>query len=129
MNLGEKRPGTFVGMRIGGGRGRETRSGLVWGGLITLVGLALLLDHLGIVEVERLYRFWPLLLVFFGAGYLFTHSGKIWGVLLIIAGAILQLNRLGITHLGLGDLWPLLIIALGVALMWGAIKSPVKQTS
>lgn len=127
MNHGEKPPRTVVGVHIGGGGRRQTRAGLVWGGLITLVGLALLLDHLGVMEVERLYRFWPLLLVFSGVGYLFTHSGKVWGVFLILAGTILQLNKLGVTHVRFTDLWPLLIIALGVALMWGAIKSPIKM--
>jgi len=46
-------------------RGRG-RGGVVTGGIFILIGLAFLLDHLGIISIDNLWRFWPLLLVLTG---------------------------------------------------------------
>ena len=122
MDSRDKRQGFVMGVHIRGNR--DTPAGLIWGGIIVIVGLVLLLNHLNILAVERLYRFWPLLLVFFGIGYLFTRSGRGWGIFLIVIGAMFQLRNLGIVYFRFEDLWPLFIIALGLFLMWGALKRP-----
>jgi hypothetical protein len=44
----------------------DSRWGLLWGAIIVLVGVALLLDHMGISGFDRIYRFWPMILVVFG---------------------------------------------------------------
>jgi len=101
--------------------------GMVWGGILILVGLAFLLDHMGIISVERLWRFWPMILVFAGVMNMLSRERRFWGVLLLLAGGFLQLNQLGIAHFGWGDFWPLVVIAAGILIMWGSIgtrKSP-----
>ncbi|PYX49696.1 MAG: hypothetical protein DMG76_36670, partial [Acidobacteria bacterium] len=40
--------------------------GFAWGGVIVFVGVALLLDHMGIVSIGGLWRFWPMILVLAG---------------------------------------------------------------
>ncbi len=109
----------------GKGQSEASRVGLVWGGLIVAAGVALLLDHLGFIVLRSLFRFWPMILVFFGVGHLFTRSNRAWGLILIAVGAVFQLNALGITRLGFADLWPVAIIAVGVVLIWGALRPPV----
>jgi predicted membrane protein len=110
-----------------GGRPRVTfgefRWGFVWGLLIVLVGTALLLHQLGIIPIDLVARFWPLLLVVFGVMNLMTQSGRFFGFLLILAGVVLQLNKLGITHLSFADLWPIALIAVGLLLMWGSLET------
>ena len=110
---------------IGGkGQPEASRVGLVWGALIVVAGIALLLDHLGFVAIGSLFRFWPMILIFFGVGHLFSPSNRAWGGILIVVGTVFQLNSLGITHVHFADLWPLAIIAVGLVLMWSALRPP-----
>lgn len=130
-DLRNNRPRVIGGVIIG--RHSDSRTGLVWGAFIVLVGLALLLDHMGFLSVD-IRRFWPVLIIFLGISNLFCGSGnsrsnQAFGVFLILLGAIFQLNALGITHLRFADLWPLAIIFVGLLLMWGAVKSPVVVVS
>jgi hypothetical protein len=92
--------------------------GLVWGFVILFVGVALLLDHMGILPFGQVYRFWPLLLVLAGIMHLVSQSGRAFGFLLILAGVLLELIRLSFT-----DIWPLAIIAVGVLLIWGSLET------
>jgi len=109
----------------GKGQPEASRVGLVWGALIVAAGVALLLDHMGFIYIGSLFQFWPMILIFFGVGHLFTRSNRAWGAILIVVGAIFQLNNLGLTHLRFSDMWPLAIIAVGLVLMWGALKPPI----
>jgi predicted membrane protein len=97
--------------------------GMVWGFAIVLVGVALLLDHMGVLPFGQVYRFWPLILVLFGLMNLSTQSSRGFGIVLIVAGAVLQLKNLGLIHLSFADLWPLAIIAVGLLLIWGSLES------
>lgn len=126
MDPQQKRSRVLGGIVIGGHRHPEaSRVGFIWGFMIAAIGVALLLDHMGFIRVGSLWRFWPLILVGFGIGHALTPSNRVFGFILIVVGALFQLNNLGITHLGIGDLWPLAIIAVGLLLMWGALKPPI----
>jgi predicted membrane protein len=107
-----------VGIHLGRGT-----SGLIWGAFLVLGGVALLLDHMGFISVDRLWRFWPLLLVCVGIPNFMRREHRFWGTALIAAGVILQLNELGIAHFGWNDIWPILLILGGLMLMWGAIEA------
>jgi predicted membrane protein len=112
---GSRRSPMVVGIDL---RGRG-RGGIVMGGIFILIGLAFLLDHLGVISIGSLWRFWPLLIVFAGVMN-FLSQRRAWGVLLIFAGVILELNELGITHFGWAAFWPMMLIALGLFIMWGS---------
>jgi predicted membrane protein len=101
----------------------DSHWGFAWGLIIVLVGVGLLLHHLGIIPFDPLVRYWPLLLVVFGIMNLLNRSGRFFGFLLILAGVFLQLNQLGITHLSFADLWPVALIAIGMLLMWGSLET------
>ena len=51
--------------RLGGrpnrGRAPDPSHGVILGGAICIVGLILLLDHMGVISAGNLWRFWPLL--------------------------------------------------------------------
>ncbi len=84
----------------------------------------LLLDHMGILSADRLWRLWPLLMIFAGVVNVVTKPGRrVWGALLIGAGTLFQLDSLGILRFRWADLWPLAIIAAGVMMIWGSIES------
>ncbi len=98
--------------------------GIIWGAAICAVGVVLLLDHMGIISADRLWRFWPLLLIFAGVVNVAGQPGRrVWGVLLIGAGTLFQLDSLGILRFRWADLWPLAIIAAGLMMIWGSIES------
>jgi hypothetical protein len=101
----------------------DHRWGLLWGGIIALIGVALLLDRMGISPFDRVYQFWPLLLVLFGLMNIFSQSGRFFGILLILAGGVLQLNKFGVLHLTFADLWPLALIAVGLLIIWGSLET------
>src|ERR1700687_5073771 len=107
------------------GRGPDSfQHGIIWGAAICAVGVVLLLDHMGILSADRLWRFWPLLAIFAGVVNVVTQPGRrIWGALLIIAGMLFQLDSLGILRFHWADLWPLAIIAAGLMMIWGSIES------
>jgi predicted membrane protein len=113
----------------GKGQPEASRAGLVWGALIVAAGVALLLDHMGFLVIGSLFRFWPMILIFFGVGHLLTPTNRAWGMILVVVGAIFLLNNLGVTHLRFADMWPVAIIAVGLILMWGALKPPVVVNS
>src|SRR5258708_15436816 len=125
---GSKRNPMVVGLAL---RGRG-RGGVVTGSIFILIGIAFLLDHLGIIAISNLWRFWPLLVVFAGVINFISRDRRAWGVLLMFAGVVLQLNELGITHLGWASFWPMMLIALGLFIMWGSFQwgsKPVASTS
>ena len=106
-----------VGMDL---RGRG-RGGMATGVIIVLIGLAFLLDHLGIISIGNPWRFWPLLMILAGISN-FISRRQTWGALLMLGGVLLQLNELGITHIGWSTFWPLMLIALGLFVFWGSLE-------
>jgi predicted membrane protein len=100
-----------------------TSSGLIWGAVICAIGAVLLLDHLGVVSADRLWRFWPTVLVIVGAVSLAQAGNRVWGICLVVVGLLLQLDALQIIHFRRADLWPLAIIAAGLMMIWGSIES------
>ena len=113
---GRNRAATGVSWRNG-----SLTGGVVLGGILILVGLAFLLDHLGYIDIGRIWRFWPLLLVFAGISHVFSSERRFWGLLLILFGTFLQLNQLGIAHFGWAMFWPVLLIAAGLMVMWNSL--------
>jgi len=101
----------------------NVRWGIAWGFLLVLVGVGLLLDHMGFPFVSHIYRFWPLLLVLFGFMNLTTQSNRGFGVAMVIVGVLLQLNSLEIIHLTFRDFWPVAIIVVGIFMIWGSVES------
>lgn len=118
-DLSGRRSPIIVGIHVGGRRS----SGLFWGALLVLAGSAFLLDNMGIIAFDRLWRFWPLLLVCAGIPNVRRREHRFWGISLIAAGIILQLNELGIAHFKWNDIWPILLILGGLMLMWSAFEA------
>jgi predicted membrane protein len=107
---------------------RRGRGGILMGVILALIGLAFLLNNMGYVSIGYLWRFWPLLLVLAGLMN-FISRRHAWGIILMLAGVVLQLNELGITHFGWSQLWPMILIALGLFVMWGSFGWGTKPAS
>lgn len=124
-----KRKPIVVGIHLGN---RCYGGGMVWGVILTLLGLGLLLDHLGVISIERIWRFWPSLLILAGIFNLRRREHRFWGLILVLGGAFLQFRELGLPYFHWVQFWPLVFIAAGLLLMWNAIearKRPVPESA
>ena len=122
---GRRRHGVYGVYRVGGRH--SGTAGMLIGGVIVALGLTLLLDNLGIVHFEDVWRFWPLILIVFGVSKVLegrTPAGHVWGGIITLVGAVFLLNNLHILIFEFdiaNVIWPLLIIGFGVTLLLKAV--------
>jgi len=116
--------------------GSRVGPGLVAGVLFIGIGAILLLDRFGILYAYDVLRYWPVILILIGACNLLNRESvgsRVGGAILTVLGAILLVDRLGYWHVHFRDLWPLLLIAVGMVLLWRAIEGhrepPAASTS
>jgi hypothetical protein len=102
--------------------GRQSLWGAFVLGLgILVLGVILILDNFGVIDASVLAPYWPLLLIVVGVSHLVGPSSarKIgWGLSWIAVGAIILLNNLGVIAVGIGVLWPVVLVILGVNLVF-----------
>ena len=100
-------------------QGRQ-RSRVVFGAFIIVVGLFALLDNLHVFDSRLVQPFWPLVFVAMGALHL-AHARQarraLFGTVLIGAGAAMTLNNLGLIHVRMHDLWPVVLIFVGISVL------------
>ena len=109
-------------------------SQLVFGVLIICLGIIFLLDNMGIVYSWDFLQYWPILLIVLGIMKLVQpgRSGRGWGIVLIVLGSVFMLRTLELYYFRFRDLWPLLLILVGAATLWGAYvgrKNPLEGLS
>ncbi|HEY1263402.1 MAG TPA: DUF5668 domain-containing protein, partial [Terriglobales bacterium] len=93
-------------------------------GIVITAGVVLLLDQWHVFSFSLVAHFWRLLFVVVGLGKLMlpNRGEKIFGGLLVMVGVGLELNYLGYTNFGWQQMWPVIIIAVGVALLLQAVE-------
>jgi predicted membrane protein len=97
--------------------GRHLFSGLV----LVSIGALFLLGNMGIFDVGRVVRFWPLILIAAGvfrlieSGDDYRHSA---GIFWIVVGGLFLLGSMGILRMAFHDLWPVILIGLGALMLW-----------
>jgi predicted membrane protein len=104
----------------------RTVSGQVVMGIIAIgFGALFLLDNLDIWNFRRFVSFWPMVLIVFGAVKIYdsrSTNGLFIGGALILAGIMMTMHRLGYVYLNWRSVWPVLVIAAGVAIVYKAIR-------
>jgi Domain of unknown function (DUF5668) len=55
-------------MRMRPRRREHGSHGIIVGAIVCAIGIVLLLDHMGVVSADRLWRLWPALLIIAGVG-------------------------------------------------------------
>jgi hypothetical protein len=95
--------------------------------VLIAVGAIFLLNNLHIVYANEIFRYWPAILIAVGMVKLVDSSdsgGRIGGGILIGLGAFFMARSLGYIDIGLGDLWPLILIAFGLMMLFERAGSP-----
>jgi len=99
---------------------------LVFGVVIILLGLIFILDHLGMFEVGRLTRYWPVLLILYGITRMTPGRkgrGLVSGAFFSVIGLLLLLEKLDVISVDLWDYWPVVLLFIGGMLVWRALRT------
>ncbi|MBI5709398.1 MAG: hypothetical protein HZC42_03715 [Candidatus Eisenbacteria bacterium] len=98
---------------------------LIFGLFVIVMGVLFTLDNLGLADAGEILRWWPLALIAYGVARLSgfcCRQSAVPGALFTLVGAWLLLHSLGYVRLGFGDLWPLVLVGLGAAMVGGALR-------
>ena len=91
-------------------------------GLILVgIGALFLLDNLHIVHVSSWIAYWPVILIAIGLAKMVDSrgaGGQIAGGVLIGLGGLFLADNLGYLFFRVEDLWPLILIGIGVTMLW-----------
>lgn len=119
-----------------GGRGRQkrrarrdARPGMLPGLILVCIGTVILLDHMGYIPLDRMWRLWPVLLIISGTVQFFYRANRPTGAVMIVIGALFLGNNFGLIRLNWNDMWPLVLIGAGVALIWSRLEVPRMQAA
>jgi len=110
-----------VGMRLK----RGDRPGLLPGVILVIIGTIILLDHMGIFPAYLIWRLWPAILIVVGlVRYVECPSSRAFSVMLIFIGTAFLLGNFGYLRISWAEMWPLVLIAAGIAMIWGRMSIP-----
>src|SRR5215471_2107199 len=91
------------------------------GFVFLLLGGLFLLGNMGYLDVDRVLRFWPVLLVALGlfklveSGDDYAHSS---GIFWVVIGGLFLMGNMGILRVAFRDLWPVVLIGIGALMLW-----------
>ena len=96
-----------------------------------LVGLAFItfgtiftLDNLNIIESGSVIEYWPVVIIAIGLLKLMQGGARIGGVILTLLGVLLLGDTLD--YIRMLTFFPMLFVAAGLFLIWGAIRRPAE---
>jgi hypothetical protein len=88
------------------------------GGALIVVGVALVLMNIGIIEHMRIWNFWPLIFIAVGVNKLVEPYRRSEGFWWLALGVWFLVNTLRLWDLHWRDTWPAVFIILGITWMW-----------
>lgn len=100
--------------------GWRSSHGLIPGLIVILIGVLFLLDNFHVIDIRHWWLYWPVALIAVGLVKLVdsvSAGGRVIGGILLGAGAILLGDNLGLIDVTFEQLWPLLLIAIGVIML------------
>jgi hypothetical protein len=87
------------------------------------IGVLFLLSNLRIIPDWNWWSFWPAILVVVGILKLVEHPDRpVGGAVLVVVGGALLADALGYLPVPVFDLWPLILIAIGLALFFDRLN-------
>jgi predicted membrane protein len=102
------------------GRGFNPTAHLLLGLMLALLGVLFTLDNLHVLRAREIIQYWPAALIALGIVKIAEgRSTSCWlgGSVWILIGSILLGNRLGMFSLNIWNLWPLMLVLVGVRMV------------
>jgi predicted membrane protein len=96
---------------------------LAAGVIFLALGAVFLLGNMGYLDVREIFSFWPLILIVFGIVRIVESRedyGQTAGIFWVVIGLFFLLGSFGIIRLAFIQLWPVLLIGVGVLMLWRA---------
>jgi predicted membrane protein len=97
---------------------------IVFGISIIIIGVLLTLDNMNFLSAREYLRYWPALLVIFGAVKALQPAGtpgRMFGWILVILGGLLLLDKFDVLEFRIWDYWPIIFIIVGLGLVRGRV--------
>jgi hypothetical protein len=88
---------------------------------VLMAGVLFTLDNMDLIDVRDFLHYWPVVFIAIGVSQIIRArewSAYAGAVIWMLAGVWFLGRTTGLIHMGLGDLWPLLLAALGAYLMF-----------
>lgn len=98
---------------------------LIFGLIVIWLGLLFLLDEFNILNATRILRYWPAVLVAYGLMRLtgiFSRRQVTAGLVFTVIGTWMLLKALDVFPYGIGDLWPVVLIGVGILMISGSLR-------
>jgi predicted membrane protein len=116
----------------GSGAGLRFTPQLFVGLIVIVVGVVMTLDNLEIIDAAKYLRFWPAALIVLGLLKIW-HSrdgvgGAFAGFVFVLGGAWLLLEQTAFVRVSFWEMWPALLVAFGVFLVWQGMSGPRQRS-
>lgn len=101
--------------------GLHCQSGLIPGLILVGIGALFFLNNLHIIYIREWLAYWPVILIAAGVVKLVDSTfsgGRIAGGVLFGLGVVFLAQSLGFLEIRMHDLWPLVLIGLGILLLF-----------
>jgi hypothetical protein len=99
---------------------------VMFGLLISLVGVVFTLDNLNLADSGKYLRYWPAGLIAIGIAKLWQvrggHGSALGGVFFVTAGTWMLLDTLELITVSFLDFWPLLLVMVGGMIVWQGLR-------
>ncbi len=95
----------------------QNNNRIVLGTVIIVFGMLALIDNLHLFGMTDVISFWPAVFILAGVlrlGQTRTRGGQVFGAVMIAVGVLLTLGHLGLIYFNVHDVWPLILIGLGI---------------
>src|ERR1051326_442408 len=99
----------------------HSEAGLIPGMILVGIGAIFFLNNLHIIYIREWMAYWPVILVAVGIVKMVDSNfteGRVAGGVLLGVGVVLLAQTLGYLQLRLRDMWPLILIGLGLLLLF-----------
>ncbi|HEY2381225.1 MAG TPA: DUF5668 domain-containing protein [Terriglobia bacterium] len=96
------------------------------------IGLVFLLGNMGFVNVDAIWRFWPVLLIVWGSVKLAGSYDDIRGgsgVFWIVVGTLFLAGNFHVLRIAMRDAWPVVLIGIGCLMLWRSVVTRQERES